>query len=396
MDLTSDLPFWTVKNGLLQVYPALSEDVRCDALIVGGGISGALLAHRLVRHGVDCVVIDRRDIGHGSTSASTALLQYEVDTPLRRLRLQVGDRAAERAYRLGIDAVHRLQKMAGTKCGFALRPSLQIATAAGDAAGLRKEFELRRGLRFPVTMLGAKDLRDNGIRGKAAIRSSVAAEVDPYRLTHRLLHLARQRGARIFDRTTALSYRHSAGEVTARTDRNCRIRCRAVFFGSGYETRDILPDKIVRFKSTYASVTEPLNSLDWWKDRALIWGTGDPYFYMRTTSDNRVLIGGEDDGVLNAARRDRQIPAKTSRLVRRFHDLFPSVKIEPAFAWAGVFGSTKDGLGYIGPHSRFPGAYFALGFGGNGITFSEIASRILSNLFIGRKDPDAEIFRFDR
>jgi glycine/D-amino acid oxidase-like deaminating enzyme len=72
------------------------------------------------------------------------------------------------------------------------------------------------------------------------------------------------------------------------------------------------------------------------------------------------------------------------------------VKIEPAFAWAGIFGSTKDGLGYIGPHSCFPGAYFALGFGGNGITFSEIASRILSNLFIGRKDPDSEIFRFDR
>jgi glycine/D-amino acid oxidase-like deaminating enzyme len=303
MDLTSDLPFWTVKNGLLQVYPALSEDVRCDALIVGGGISGALLAHRLARYGIDCVVIDRRDIGHGSTSASTALLQYEIDTPLYKLRSKVGDRAADRAYWLGIDAVHRLQKVAGRKCGFAMRPSLQIASAAGDVPGLRKEFELRRSLLFPVTMLSAKDLRDIGIHGKAAMRSSVAAEVDPYRLTHRLLHLARQRGARIFDRTTALSYRHSAGEVTARTDRNCRIRCRAVFFGSGYETRDILPERIVRFKTTYASVSEPLDSLAWWKDRALIWGTGDPYFYMRTTSDNRVLIGGEDDGVLNAAPR---------------------------------------------------------------------------------------------
>jgi glycine/D-amino acid oxidase-like deaminating enzyme len=90
MDLTSDLPFWTVRNGLMRVYPPLAEDLHCDALIIGGGISGALLAYRLVQAGVDSVLIDRRDIGQGSTSASTALLQYEIDTPLCELQERVG------------------------------------------------------------------------------------------------------------------------------------------------------------------------------------------------------------------------------------------------------------------------------------------------------------------
>ena len=85
MNLTTDFPFWTVRDGLITVYPPLSQSIRCDALIVGGGISGALLAHELVKRGVDCVMIDRRDIGYGSTSASTALLQYEIDTPLHQL-----------------------------------------------------------------------------------------------------------------------------------------------------------------------------------------------------------------------------------------------------------------------------------------------------------------------
>jgi glycine/D-amino acid oxidase-like deaminating enzyme len=106
MDLTSELPFWRVRNGLLRVFPPLEKDLRCDALIIGGGISGALLAHRLINSGVECVLINRRDIGHGSTSASTALLQYEIDTPLRQLRLRVGYQAAERAYFLGIEAIH--------------------------------------------------------------------------------------------------------------------------------------------------------------------------------------------------------------------------------------------------------------------------------------------------
>jgi glycine/D-amino acid oxidase-like deaminating enzyme len=152
----------------------------------------------------------------------------------------------------------------------------------------------------------------------------------------------------------------------------------------------------VTFKSTYAFISEPLADLRWWKDRALIWGTGDPYPYMRTTSDNRVLVGGEDDKVLDPKRRDKQIAGKTGLLLRRFHGLFPNIGLEPAFAWAGAFGSTKDGLGYIGPHACFPRAWFALGFGGNGITFSEIASQILPDLFLGRRNEDEKIFRFER
>ena len=396
MDLTSDLPFWTVRDGLLKVYPPLESDVRCDALIVGGGISGALLAHRLTSRGVDCVLIDRRDIGYGSTSASTALLQYEIDTPLHELRQKAGERAADRAYFLGIEAIHNLQKLAGKDCGFALRPSFQIATRARDVAGLKKEFEARHKLKFPVTMMDRKQLRECGIEGAGALRSSLAGETDPYRFTHRRLRLAHGGGLRIFDRTAALTYEHSRSHVTANTDRGRKIRCRAIFFATGYETRDILPKKIVKFRSTYALVSEPVADLGWWKDRCLIWGTGDPYPYMRTTSDNRVLVGGEDDGVLTVKRRDGQIADKILRLVRRFHAFFPHTQIEPAFAWAGLFGSTKDGLAYIGSHPSFPRAYFALGFGGNGITFSEIASRILTDLFLGRENPDANIFGFDR
>jgi glycine/D-amino acid oxidase-like deaminating enzyme len=396
MDLTSDLPFWTVRNGLLRVYPPLEKDIRCDALVIGGGISGALLAHRLIHSGVDCVLIDRRDIGRGSTSASTALLQYEIDTPLHQLQRQVGYQPAERAYVLGIEAIHNLQKLAGKDCGFALRPSLQIATRLSDVAGLKKEYEARHKLKFSVTLLERRELLRCGIVGAAALRSRIAGEVDPYRLTHRLLRLACSHGLRVFDRTTALRYVDSGRQLSVETDSGSRIRCRSVFFATGYETQDILVKKVVTFKSTYALISEPLADLSWWKDRSLIWGTGNPYLYMRTTSDNRVIVGGQDDGVLNPTRRDHQIAQKTVPLVRSFNALFPGTLIEPAFAWAGVFGSTKDGLAYIGRHPSFPRAYFALGFGGNGITFSEIAGRILTDLFLDRKNHDQEVFRFDR
>jgi glycine/D-amino acid oxidase-like deaminating enzyme len=40
--------------------------------------------------------------------------------------------------------------------------------------------------------------------------------------------------------------------------------------------------------------------------------------------------------------------------------------------------------------------YFALGYGGNGITFSMIAARLILDLYLGRPNQDAAVFAFDR
>ena len=95
-------------------------------------------------------------------------------------------------------------------------------------------------------------------------------------------------------------------------------------------------------------------------------------------------------------RRDALISQKTRTLVKKFGRLFPDLQLEVAYAWAGTFGETKDGLAYIGVHPRFPHACFALGYGGNGITFSLIAAEIIRDYFLGRTNRDAHLFRFGR
>lgn len=109
--LTSDLPFWLLRNGLLNSYPLLQEDVTCDVAVVGAGVTGAILAERLSREGLDTVVLDRRDVGTGSTSASTALLQYEIDVSLVNMERLIGQEAAERAYRLSHSSIDRLESL---------------------------------------------------------------------------------------------------------------------------------------------------------------------------------------------------------------------------------------------------------------------------------------------
>src|SRR3954468_6434804 len=108
MDLKSGRSLWTVKNPRPPRYPALRRDISCDVVIVGGGISGALVAHELVRDGHDVVVLDSRTPGTGSTAASTALLLYETDACLDELTRRHGWTAAFRVYALGRRAVREI------------------------------------------------------------------------------------------------------------------------------------------------------------------------------------------------------------------------------------------------------------------------------------------------
>jgi len=167
-------------------------------------------------------------------------------------------------------------------------------------------------------------------------------------------------------------------------------------FATGYESQQYTGVKVCRFKSTYALVTQPLASVAPWNEHHVFWESARPYLYFRTTDDRRLLAGGADLDFRNPPKRDALIERQTTEVLDRVKELFPELPLEIEFAWAGTFAETKDGLAYIGRPAALPHAYFALGFGGNGITFSAIAADIIADQLKGRPNTDAEIFRFGR
>jgi glycine/D-amino acid oxidase-like deaminating enzyme len=399
VDLKSGSPFWSVKHGILANYPILKQDLACDVAVIGGGITGALVAHYLCEAGVDVVVVDKRDVGHGSTSATTGLILYEIDTMLVELMDMVGEEHAIRAYRLCVDAVEKLQRLSAEVGAGDFQPkkSVYLASRKRDVAMLRAEHAARRKIGIEVDYLEKSDIEARfSFSRPAALLSHTAGEVDAYELTYRLLEAARERGVRVFDRTTIEAYEHYAHRVELTTDRSCRISAHTVVFATGYETQQYLKHKVVDLMSSYAMASEPLEEFTGWYERSLLWETARPYFYMRTTADGRAIVGGEDEGFKDAFRRDRLIERKTEKLAEQFREMFPAIDMDVAYSWAGTFGQTKDGLPYVGQTREFPGGYFALGYGGNGITFALMAAEIIRDAITGRPNDDAELFRFDR
>jgi glycine/D-amino acid oxidase-like deaminating enzyme len=400
MDLRSGSAFWPIQNGLLQTYPTLREDASCEVVVIGAGITGALVAHRLTLEGADVMVLDRRDVASGSTSASTALLQYEIDTPLSKLASMIPESDALRAYRLGLEAINEIESLVGElgdSCGFTRRKSLQFASRQRDTKALREEYEMQLRHGFEVQYLEQSDLEQiSSIRAPGAMISEGDAQVDPFRLTHRLLQSASQRGARVHDRTEVKSVKPEGAGITIKTSDGVLIHAKRVVFATGFESHQYLKQNVGKLLSTFVLITEPLETFQGWPEKALIWETANPYLYMRSTEDHRAIIGGEDVPFATAHRQAALVARKTLVLERRFKKLFPEIPFEVAYTWAGTFGETKDGLAYIGQTAEFPNAYFALGFGGNGITYSLTASRIIADLFFGRTNSDAHIYRFER
>ena len=204
MDLKSGYPWWAIKNGLPAAFPRLQQDLRCDVAVLGGGVTGALIADEFVRHGHDVAVLEQRDIGWGSTAASTALLQYEIDTSMTDLARRYGEADALLAYRACLDAIPMLQEPASgvRDVGFARSDSLYYASKRRHSKALQVEYALRLRHGFPVEWLDADAVQERyGFQAPGAILSHVAARVDPYRFAYLLLSRVRRKGGAVFDRS---------------------------------------------------------------------------------------------------------------------------------------------------------------------------------------------------
>lgn len=343
MDLKSGRTLWTQQNQHQRRYPKLRGNVACDVAIVGAGITGALVAHELTKSGCKVVVIDKRSPVTGSTSASTALLLYETDTSLAELTRRHGWTAAVRAYVLGRRAIREIGAIVRAlhiDCGFQSKKSLYLASNRRGLANLQQEYRLRCRAGLPVSFLNSRELRTQfGLTHAGALYSAGAAQLDAVRFAQQLLGLHyRQRRLRIFEKTQILRMESEVSRVRLHTPSGHTVEARHVVIATGYETADFLDEPNVRLHSSYVVASQPLRVTLPWKEGCLIWETARPYLYLRTTADQRVLIGGGDEPFADPRRRDAKLAAKRRMLVEEFRKLFPGIEFVPEFAWTGTFG----------------------------------------------------------
>lgn len=400
MDLTAGYPFWLIKDGLLHHYPKLTKNEHTHVAIIGGGISGALAAWHLTQAGIECILIDGRSIGLGSTCASTSLLQYELDVPLHLLIEKIGKEDAVRTYQLCAEAIKKI-KIISQETGYReyeSNASLFYSVHKKEKSFVAREFKARREAGFDIELLSESEMQQAfGLHARYGLLSHTGATINTYSFTHHLLDEAELKGLRVFDRSKVATLEDSDNGVTLTTEEGFTITASYVVNATGYEVVNFIDKNIVDFDCTYAIASEHQEEKpQLWRDRIMLWSTDNPYLYMRLTADNRILAGGRDEPYSTRVTRELYLNKKASQLREDVLKVLPAIDFKTEFSWSGTFGKTKDSLPYIGGWHKTPRVFYALGFGGNGITFGVVAAEIITDLVKGKDNPDARIFSFSR
>ena len=404
MPLRFGTSYWLARNRdrLVRPYPRLRGSLDVDVAIVGGGFTGCLIAYVFATAGVRVALLERDRLGYGSASASTALLMQDPDRYLSELTRRLGRTSARTVWRLSRaavrDLVHLLKPM---RCGLRNVSSLHVATNASDARDLRRDIRARRTAGVGGRLLDRDTLRrKTGLGGTAALLMLGDAIVDPYRATVALAGAAVRAGARVFERSDATTVKGDRDGALVTTAHG-KVRCQYAVIATGFATPAFKPLQ-ARFtmSTTYVIATEPIAA----RHRGplgtgvMFWDAARPYHYCRWTDDGRILFGGEDRPVPRTRRaRHAALTKSASSLQRKLPAVYPDLKIpDVAYAWDGLFATTPDGLPYIGPHPHYRRQLFALGYGGNGMTFASLAARVLLRYVRGRARESDRLFGFDR
>lgn len=380
--------FW-IKTQETAQYLELTGNDECDCLIIGGGMSGALISYGLVEAGYNTIVIDKSVPGFGSSAGNTGLIQYNSDKPLNEMIIDFGEQWAVDFYRFSVEAMTEFKRIAGgfDDVGFKPINSLFLCSKESDLPSVQENYAALKRYGFPVRWIDGATLRSEyNLNATAAIGTLGDAQINPFKLIQAIHTSNLQNKARIFknasfDKITEVKTGYRV-EING-----FEIHAKNLIYATGYAP-DILPETepyILR-NTTFSIVTEPLENS--WGNQELIWDSAEPYIYFRVTEDQRLIAGGFDQ---SGVRFNSQAEIKKigQQIYTKVKDYYPDLNSSIISHWQSVFGESKDGLPLIGRTNHKTNQFYCLAYGGNGTCYCTMASLIIRQYLAGEKHPYA-------
>jgi glycine/D-amino acid oxidase-like deaminating enzyme len=404
-------PIWSSVNEVPVQFPWLDSDISCEVCVVGGGLTGALCALKLAESGAEVVLCTSGQIGYSATAYASPALQYDFGHSILSLKRIIGLEAAVRIMEVGVQSLQSLERTVCSldgDCGFVRRDALLFTDDESELDILGREYLVRKhnGVDCSFVSRGAaRDIFSLDMAG-AIVSKDMAAQFDPYRLTHMCISRAVSLGARVFE-NTKITQLDSSGEVVVMdTSTRKSIFADKVVLSIGDEISSVLP-VVSRSRTVFSVATEPVDSFDGWPGRCIIRSFSRPSVTVASTAENRIFCEGLGTSFIDeGGRLLGKIPLH-SFANRRFAELenilrsyFPAISM-PAFEFSKVtqYGETPDRLPVIGEHEYHDKCIFAICGGSSGALYSAFAADSAARIVRGESMEDGYLFapmRFER
>lgn len=387
-------------NKVPKQYPYLTEDKETEVVVIGGGVTGAIVTYYMTEAGIPTLLLEKERIAHGSTSITTSLLQYELDSNAKELEAYVPLKQVTDSYKLGLkalDEVHAFINQYGNGCDYEPKDTLLYTAKKEEIKEMQDEYQVRKDAGLDVQFITAEDNPFSFDLKAGVYGVNGGAQLDPYRYTHQLLEVSTAKGAEVYENTEVTGICYTEEGVEIQTSYGYTVRAKKVVLATGYNTDHFTKRQFGTKTVTYNIATKPVKSLEGWTNKVLIRDNNDPYHYYRTTEDGRVLAGGEDIPFNPGIFKEEEATKRYDMLKARIEEMFPAIRpVEVDYGYCGAFASTQDNLGFVGPGPEHKHLWYCLGYGANGILFAILGGMMLSKLYRGEEDPYMKLFAVDR
>lgn len=366
-------------------YPELVNDISCDVVIVGGGLTGTRTALGLAECGVDVALIDARHIGWGASGRSGGQCNPLWRMTPDELRLRLGQTIANNLIATTIESANALFsdiERYSIDCDPIQAGWVQTAHCARSAASLMKLYESWAAEGASIKLLEADDVvRETGAQGyEMGLRHATGGHVHPLSMTRGFAACAAQQGAKMYDETSALSIRKNKERWQVVTPKSV-ISCERIVVTINAYTSDLIPDlgKSIMPMVTIVVATEPLsgNAADAVLPGSVtISDSRRAILYGRLDRDRRLVFG-----CMGSSEVMEQFGG-LKRLTAGLRSTFPVLEdVAITHHWAGRIAMTQDFMPHL--YEPLSGVIAALGYSGRGIVNTSVMSKAIIKRLMG-------------
>jgi glycine/D-amino acid oxidase-like deaminating enzyme len=385
---------------------AILRDVDTDVAIVGSGYTGLACAIHLAREfGIKACVLEAnrvawgcstRNGGQGQNASgrltrSQWIARWGLDIA-RRLHAEIDD---------GFETFEDLIRNSPIDCEPQRGGHLYIAHRQRSLEKISAESRLlNETFGYSTRVISGEELRRDFVdeaEAVGAVHEPRGTGIHPAKLAFGYLQMARALGARVHTASPVQEIEQRGTSFFLRTPGGT-VRARAVAIATGAYTSlgltPVLQGRCMPILSN-SLVTRPLAAAELeatgFRTRQVITDTRTLRFYYRLLPDNRVQIGSRS--AITGA--DATHPRHLQLLIDGLHRKFPALRgIEIDYSWWGWVDVSHDMMPRIFRPNPQQDLFYALGYGGNGVSYSAQAGKRMAQMIAGQtfRGQDLPIF----
>lgn len=371
---TSSMQSLWSQTTALPARETLKGDISTDALVIGAGMAGVLIADRLRQHGVQTVVLEADRVGGGQTRNTTAKITSQHGMCYDALIRSLGHERARQYAQANQEAIEEYARIISERkinCGFRRAPAYLYAQTSD--APLRCEAQAAAGLGLPAQFVPQAEL---------PFPTAGAVLFTDQACFHPLGFLkALSEGLDIYENTPVVCVEGK----TARTPHGS-VCAEHIVFATHYPFVNVPGWYFMRMHQERSYVLALESDF---KPEGLYYGT-DPDGLSLREAEGLLLVGGENHrtGENSTGGRYRALEQRARALLR---------DCPVAARWSAQDCITLDGVPYIGQFAAStPHWYVATGFGKWGMSASMAAAMLIAGQITGKAPEWGEVFSPER